>query len=169
MSRFVRTGLGQGVGRDGYRWGGAGYLLMNGDSGLASEMYWADDSASVRQSALRGFFAVDPSSVQGTSIRDEYLARRRQLPAMSSPSGWCSLETDDDGNYPSTQDHDDNASTPLRCAGDDPQREMSYDAFGYDAAFAVAHALHDLLEVQNRTEIVGSELLDTTALIFTPD
>ena len=36
-----------------------------------------------------------------------------------------------------------------------------FDAFGYDAVFAVAHALHDLIEVQNRTEIVGNELLDT--------
>jgi len=50
---------------------------------------------------------------------------------------------------------------PLRCAGDDPHRETRFDAFGYDAVLAVAHALHDLIEVQNRTEIVGSELLDT--------
>eukprot|EP00966_Prymnesium_polylepis_P248679 5749576-Prymnesium_polylepis.1 len=63
---------------------------------------------------------------------------------MQYPDGSCSQETDDDGNYLWMQDHDNNASTALRCAGDDPQRETSYDAFGYDAAYAVAHALHEL-------------------------
>ena len=43
------------------------------------------------------------------------------------------------------------------CAHD----RVDSDAFGYDAVFAVALALHDLVEVQNRTEIVGRELLDT--------
>ena len=108
---------------------------------------------------------------------DAYFARRQQLPGMpaihngprrgpqrpgSPANGNCSSEKDDeDVSYLWAQDHDHNASTPMRCAGDNPQREAHYDAFGYDAVFAIAHALHDLIEVQNRTEIVGSELLET--------
>ena len=43
----------------------------------------------------------------------------------------------------------------------------AYDSFGYDTVFAVAHALHELLEVQNRTAIVGSELLDVLTCSMT--
>ena len=45
------------------------------------------------------------------------------------------------------------------CAGT-LQSPSTYEAYAYDAIFAIAHALHDLIEVQNRTAIVGSELLD---------
>eukprot|EP00966_Prymnesium_polylepis_P030456 708109-Prymnesium_polylepis.1 len=44
------------------------------------------------------------------------------------------------------------------CAGDDLQQETAYDAFAYDAVFAVAHALHYLIEDQRKPTIVGSEL-----------
>eukprot|EP00966_Prymnesium_polylepis_P253731 5864046-Prymnesium_polylepis.1 len=105
---------------------------------------------------------MEPSNGQGTALHDAYLQRRRWLLPMVVDDGSCSLETDATGiTYLWAQDHDNNASTPLRCADDDPQRDSTYDAFGYDAAFAIAHALHDLIEVQNLTEVVGSELLDT--------
>ena len=72
------------------------------------------------------------------------------------------MKKDNDGfSYLWAQDQDHNASTPLACAGDTPTSDGNYDGYGYDAVFAVAHALHDLLEVQNRTAVVGSELLDT--------
>ena len=52
----------------------------------------------------------------------------------------CSSEMDDDGvTYLWQQDHDANTSTPMMCAGDSPLVEASYDAFGYDAVYAVAH------------------------------
>ena len=41
-------------------------------------------------------------------------------------------------------DHDGDATSAVRCAGDSAQTAASYDSFGYDAVFAVAHALHDL-------------------------
>jgi hypothetical protein len=84
------------------------------------------------------------------------MARRDQLPPVEV-DGVCSRETDDDGNNLWAQDHDDNDSTPLVCYLNDPM----FDPFSYDATFAIAHALHHLVEVQKRTEIVGSELLDT--------
>ena len=45
-------------------------------------------------------------------------------------------------------DHDGDPSTPLECAGSDNQVQDSYAPFVYDAVFAVAHALHDLIKVQ---------------------
>jgi hypothetical protein len=47
------------------------------------------------------------------------------------------------------------------CLGFDPEHDSTYDAFAYDAAYALAHALHDLIAVQNRTEVVPSELYET--------
>ena len=73
----------------------------------------------------------------------------------------CNLETDDDGMLLWAQDHDEDPSTPLACAGYDPLNDQVRDPFGYDAVFAVAHALHEMLEVQNRSAVVGSELLET--------
>ena len=83
---------------------------------------------------------------------------------LPDAQGACDLGTDSDAARPTylwAQDHDNNASTPLRCAGDDPQRESTFDVFGYDAAFAIAHALHDLIQVQAKVRIVGEELLQS--------
>jgi hypothetical protein len=84
-------------------------------------------------------------------------ARRQQLLSSTGDGVACSLDTDDDGNYLWVQDHDGDPSTPLTCAGHDG----TFDTFGYDAVISLAHALHDLVEVQKRDANVGSELLDT--------
>jgi hypothetical protein len=42
-----------------------------------------------------------------------------------------------------------------------------FDAFGYDAVFAIAHALHDLNQVQAKMWIVGDELLEHIVLTGT--
>eukprot|EP00966_Prymnesium_polylepis_P236367 5466182-Prymnesium_polylepis.1 len=52
-------------------------------------------------------------------------------------------------------------STPLACDMHDLSQDGEFDTYGYDAAFAVAHALHDVLHVQNRTSVVGSVLKET--------
>ena len=52
-----------------------------------------------------------------------------------------------------------NASTPLKCSGHNLLQDGPFDSFGYDAVYAIAQALHELVEVQNRSQIVGSELL----------
>eukprot|EP00966_Prymnesium_polylepis_P070592 1640430-Prymnesium_polylepis.1 len=103
-----------------------------------------------------------PSHPKGAAAHDAFIERRRQLPPMSNTDGWCSLELDDDEkSHLWVQDHDGNASTALKCTDDSPQREASYDAFGYDAVFAIAHALHHLIELEESGEIVGHELLET--------
>ncbi|KAL1508443.1 hypothetical protein AB1Y20_004546 [Prymnesium parvum] len=80
--------------------------------------------------------------------------------AIARNKGLSTL-TDDDGSYIWAQDHDANASTPLACAGVDPSAGvLAYEPYAYDATFALAYALHHLIEVQNRSEVVGSELID---------
>eukprot|EP00966_Prymnesium_polylepis_P214167 4959962-Prymnesium_polylepis.1 len=152
-SRFVNTAWRGGI-------GGEGYLWMCSYSGLIDLNVWEGDAASHEQ-AFRGSMVVDASTGQGTATHDSYIARRRQLPPMSFDDGSCNLETDSTGQtYLWARDDDGNSSTPLRCSGDSPEVEAMYDAFGYDAVLAVAHALHNLIEVQQRAEIVGRELLD---------
>ena len=60
----------------------------------------------------------------------------------------CDLSRDDDGaTYLWAHDHDGNSSTPLVCGGADNQLEDSYAPYAYDATYAIAHALHALIEV----------------------
>eukprot|EP00966_Prymnesium_polylepis_P106343 2463186-Prymnesium_polylepis.1 len=130
---------------------------MVSDPTLATDVLWEGYDDDFKLKALKGSFTTVPCRGQGP-LYDSFWQRWLQLPPIIGANGTCSLEKDDDNSaYLWAQDHDNNASTPLRCNSGDAH----FDAFGYDAVFAVAHALHDLLEVQNRTEVVGSELLDT--------
>jgi ABC-type branched-subunit amino acid transport system substrate-binding protein len=52
-------------------------------------------------------------------------------------------------------------SGSLMCGGSDHQYIEPYEAYAYDAVYAVAHALHTMIETEGKTTIVGSELLDT--------
>jgi hypothetical protein len=102
-----------------------------------------------------------PSSAESTLAFKEFAERRHRLPPLTNERG-CNLETDSEGlEFLWAQDHDDDQATPIACAGLSLDHVTSYDAFGYDAVFAIAHALHDLLYVQNRSQVVGSELLET--------
>eukprot|EP00966_Prymnesium_polylepis_P109119 2525141-Prymnesium_polylepis.1 len=91
-----------------------------------------------------------------------YFARRRQLPPTMGDGVSCNLQTDDEGQtFLYAQDHDNDPGTPIVCSGHHPILEGPADSSGYDAVMAVAHALHELIEVRQRTTIAGSELLDT--------
>eukprot|EP00966_Prymnesium_polylepis_P319750 7376179-Prymnesium_polylepis.1 len=154
-SRFLRTAFEVGVGGEGYLWLGADSLV---DSSVWEDPKLASDPV-LREQVLKGFFSVLPNDHrQGSASYQAYLARRQQLlPESTGDSVACSLDTDDDGNDLWVQDHDGDPSTPLACAGHDG----TLNTFGYDAVISLAHALHDLVEVQKRDRIVGSELLDT--------
>ncbi|KAL1527507.1 hypothetical protein AB1Y20_008897 [Prymnesium parvum] len=160
-ARVLRHALAAGV-------GGEGYLWLCGDT-LATLAMWEDDdqlaaSAALREAALRGTFAIAPLAGDASPRLAAFYSRAvaaRAAAAAGGSGGGCDLETDDDGNYLWAQDVDDNASTPLRCAGREPEAgNHTFDAFAYDAVFAVAHGVHELLYVQNRSEVVGGELLD---------
>eukprot|EP00966_Prymnesium_polylepis_P069389 1612844-Prymnesium_polylepis.1 len=118
--------------------------------------------ASLCQRVLRGLFVMNPlGQNENSPLYQAYVARRQHLPPTAGKDGLCHPphESDDDGTPLWVKDHDDNASTPLACANFDLSKDGHYDGFGYDAVFAVAHALHELIEVQQRPQIVGSELL----------
>ncbi|KAL1512389.1 hypothetical protein AB1Y20_005647 [Prymnesium parvum] len=157
-SRFLRTAYEEGI-------GGEGFLWLGGDT-LADSGLWSSDTVmsvdkEVRERVLKGFFALAPNGQpRGSAQYEAYLARRRRLSPHVGSGASCDLELDDDGTLLWAQDHDGNASTPLACAGFDPANDLSHDAFGYDAVFAVAYAVHDLIEVQNRSSVEGSEVLE---------
>eukprot|EP00966_Prymnesium_polylepis_P299471 6920428-Prymnesium_polylepis.1 len=159
-TRFMRGALEVGVGGEGFLWLGSDVFA---DSGV-----WTDDAALASDAALRerlltGFFSIIANGQPESSVHYRgYLERRSRLPTFGGEGDApCSMEMDDEGGLLWALDHDDNVSTPLACAARDVHKDGPFDSFGYDAVFAIAHALHDLIEVQGRTEVVGSELLDT--------
>eukprot|EP00966_Prymnesium_polylepis_P299073 6910435-Prymnesium_polylepis.1 len=152
-SSFMRAAFDIGIGGDGFLW-------LYDHSAVADAIYWMDVSSAQRERILKGCVAVEASGGRGGAEYEALTARRRQLPLMSL-DGVCSAERDVMGAPLWAQDHDDNESTVPVCAGDDPQVESQYDPFAYDAVFAFAYALHDLIEVRNRTNVEGSELLET--------
>ena len=159
---FAAEATQNGVGGDGFQWLVAFEdFLGDSSAGLGSQVSATLD-AGLALRVLKGVCSVQINNGRGTARHDAYLERRHRLPELSnSTSGWCSLERDHaDEAYLWAEDHDNNASTPVRCAGDTVGREAEFDPFGYDTVFALAYALHELIEVQNRTTIVGSELLD---------
>ncbi|KAL1522821.1 hypothetical protein AB1Y20_017790 [Prymnesium parvum] len=157
--RFLRTALSVGVGGPGYLWLGTDSLA---DAGLWEGDPYLATNATLRDEVLTGIFCLRPALLSHATDRySDYLLRRQKLPKNHGDVGSCNLETDDTGVYLWAQDHDDNQSTPLACSGFDLSRDGPYDAFAYDAVFAIAHAVHDLLTVQNVTKIVGIELLNT--------
>ena len=179
---FLRGAYELGLGGEGFLWfGGNGPtsydLFRNDDSDVTID---ADGTVSegatrgmgtnlvVREAVMRGYFGISPAVGRGTDVYSAYVARLAMLgdtagngaPTMGNPNG-CNLETDDDGRYIWAQDHDNDPSTDLACAGNDNLEDDNWAPFSYDATFALAHAIHTLLYVENRTSVVGSELLDT--------
>ena len=138
-SRFLRTAY------ENYGLGGEGYLWLGGDAFVSSGLWESDavlaSNLALRERVLRGFFSV-ASVVPTSASYQDYLARRQRLPSTTGDGTSCDLETDDDCNYLWAQDDDGNASTPLRCAGFTHEFDGQFDAYAYDAVFAVAHALH---------------------------
>ncbi|KAL1524680.1 hypothetical protein AB1Y20_019566 [Prymnesium parvum] len=156
-SYFLRTAFSMGLGGDGYLW-------LGPDSLATSELWESDyvlaSNSSLRDLVLRGFFALVPTQQESTTYQD-YLARRRKLPVFDANSTACVSTLDDDGALYFAGDNDNDEATPLRCAVLSSWEDNPYDTFAYDSVYAIAHSLHYLLSVQNRSEIVGSELLDT--------
>ncbi|KAL3921676.1 MAG: hypothetical protein SGPRY_004821, partial [Prymnesium sp.] len=157
-SRFLRTAFAEGIGGQGYLWiGGNG---VSGSDLWESDPILAADS-SLREMVLKGLFALQPGigGVYGDAYLS-YLARKRQIPStMPTQDGSCNQETDDDGNPLWAADHDNDPTTPLACAGESFQKDGTYDSFAYDAIMAVAHALHELIELQNKSVVEGPDLV----------
>ncbi|KAL3904217.1 MAG: hypothetical protein SGPRY_011371, partial [Prymnesium sp.] len=149
-AHFLRSAVVAGV-------GGKGFLYMLSDAAVREERYWSSNGT-LRRLSLRGSFTLVPDDGKGTARHTAFLARREESSRWTYANGSCSLEKDDDDSaYLWGQYREASVATDFECA---PENETGYHAFGYDAAFAVAYALHNLLEVQGR-DLVGSDLLDT--------
>jgi ABC-type branched-subunit amino acid transport system substrate-binding protein len=146
-----------------YGIGGPGFMWFGSDAVTQSDT-WLNNGVLVddalRLNVMKGFFGLTPSIGQGTALYEGYMERVRSSPATDGNGTLCNLATDDDGTLIWAHDHDGNASTPIECGSNDNQDEDSWAPFAYDAVYALAHALHNLIEVQGKTTIAGSELMD---------
>ena len=111
----MRSALELGVGGEGYLWFG-GNVFVDAGLWMSDEMLKSD--LSLRQRVLQGMLATMPNGrLRGSFRYQAYVARRQELPANKGNGSSCNLETDDDGTYLWAQDHDNNGSTSLWCAG----------------------------------------------------
>lgn len=172
------------------RIGGEGFLFFGSDAVATSDTWQKDNGAGglstdvgLRQQVLKGFFGITASYGQGTPAYERYRSRltaysARALPglAVSSvlrtattceassaavldgpPSVWGA--TDADGRPLWTQPIP--SSNQSVCIGaSDRFAENAYSPFAYDAVFAIAHALHTLIEGDGVEAIDGDALTD---------
>ena len=102
---------------------------------------------------LKGALMTVPFNGIGTPGHTEVLRRWQQQPSTVRQPGQCLNTTDDSIRQPSSifsVDHDSDAATPDECAGMNFASDQmdAYAPFAYDTVLAIAHALHDLLEVE---------------------
>ena len=145
--------------------GGDGYLWLE-TGNLANEDLWLNDpqlavDSELRLRLLKGMYSLDPWAEPAQY--DAFMARLRAMPPTTGSGGNCNLETDDDGGtYLWAEESDGNKSTPRVCAGSEVNQTVNpWSPYAYDAAYAIAHAVHELVEVQNKTQIVGAELMES--------
>ena len=151
-SRFIEHAYDAGIGGPGYLWLGSDAVSNHETMSMV-----ADDAR--RQRIFQGFVGLTPATLAGSAAYEAYERRRRALRStVGNGTGACDLEVDDDAQLMWAADHDGNASTPLECAGSDHQVDGTYAPYSYDATFALAHALHQLVEVRRRHAIDGREL-----------
>jgi len=141
-----------------------GYLWLGADAVTQPQTFDSVElapSATQRERIAQGFFGTTAAEPSGTRYHN-FLTRLRAMPSTSDATspGSCNLQLDDEGgSYVWAQDHDGNASTQLLCAGFNATSISEWAAYEYDAVYALAHAIHDLLEVQQKSAIVGAELI----------
>ena len=154
---FMRGAFEEGI-------GGPGYLWIGSDATVKSDTWLNNDvllDEELRLQVMKGFIGLAPSVGQGTAAYAGFEARTLAQPSTTGNGTSCNLATDDDGGaYIWAQDHDGDPATPLACGGNNNDYVGSYAPYAYDATYAIAHALHELIEVQGKSEVVGSELLD---------
>ncbi|KAL1525500.1 hypothetical protein AB1Y20_020356 [Prymnesium parvum] len=135
MGFFMRTALRAGVGGEGYVW-------LAGDGGASASLWLADATlaadARLRERTFRGLLSLVPDGRPQGAAYEAYLARRAALPSTEGGAGGCSPQTDDEGNLL--------WQAAGRCAGFSAAADGPYDAYGYDAVYALARAAHALVE-----------------------
>ena len=151
-SRFLDGALEEGI-------GGPGWMWLASDAVANANTFSRVADPARRERIFKGLFALSPSIGRGTPAYSSYLARLKALQPTLANGVQCDTEVDDDGELMWAFDHDDDASTPLECSGSDNQAEDTYAPFAYDAVFALAKALHVLIEEYRVSAILGDELM----------
>lgn len=151
-ARFIEAAYDAGI-------GGEGYLWLGSDAVTNSAVMESVTNRTRRDAIFNGYFGLVPSTGAGKDAYAAYVARMRALPSTEGNGTHCDAATDDDGNLLWAADHDGDAATPLACAGSANQVEDSYAPYTYDAVFAIAAALHKLIEVRNASAIDGDALM----------
>lgn len=144
------------------------------------------DDLELRNSVLGGFFGLTASYGQGSAAYAAYRARLAAhsavtlpaiLPALASTNGCCMAERNACGSLAATAEDADGRSLWTQLTGDigltdpqdpgnstvciglaDPLAENAYSPFAYDATYAIAHALHALVEGGGATSIDGDDV-----------
>ena len=141
---------------------GAGHLWFGSDSATTTELWQSNvhlaNDATLRREVLTGYFGLRPSSSANTSASASFAARLslRASTAGDANGTTCDPRTDDEGK-PLWLSPSDGTS----CDGTTAEEVAldGYAAYAYDALYAVAHALHHLIEVQRlRPTFNGSDL-----------
>ena len=134
--------------------GGPGFLWFGSDA-VTNDRTWA--AVPNVSAVFKGFFGLSPSA----GITSQFLSYRRRLQAFDvwpgNGTGQCNDEVDGDGRYIWQQDVDGDPSTPPECSSFDAAPD-TYSPFAYDAVFAIARALHKLIEIDGQDSILGSDL-----------
>ncbi|KAK3282620.1 hypothetical protein CYMTET_9652 [Cymbomonas tetramitiformis] len=156
------------------RVGGSGFVWLGSES-TADPATWEtmseDLTEAERNEIMRGYLGVLPYVNTSTPEYQGFAERWAAQPATVSASGECSDEVDASGapiwmRY----DVDDNLTSYDACIGSNFSRLEEVRAFAaaslYDAVYVVARALHQLLEVDGREEVVGAELREAMLAQF---
>eukprot|EP00736_Rhodelphis_marinus_P013100 Rmarinus@m.13950 len=119
--------------------------------------------------AMRGYFGLVPSNGYGTDAYDAFSERwvdQTCTGGDTCPLG-CSVETDGEGSTVWQWDHDFDEETEDVCTGFTFTSVFdTYVPYAYDATYAIAHALHRVIEVDGERFVTG-ELLREALLNVT--
>ena len=122
---------------------------------------------SVRNAVMQGFFGLQQTSGRGSTKFAEYQTRLNRLVSTlpgagagndigSGIGGPCDSMVDADGRPVWSQQV---SGVPVCIGVDDPSKFNTYAPFAYDATFAVAEALHQLIEVEGADATDGDALM----------
>eukprot|EP00736_Rhodelphis_marinus_P000467 Rmarinus@m.7904 len=158
-ANILETGYSMGIVGPGFQWIGC-------DATTQTSMFSLFSAEADVDAIMRGYLGLRPSS-SGGALYDSMVERWVQQPCTGGDScaSGCSNAQDDDGHYIWLHDHDEDPETADVCAGFTYTEELNtYTPYAYDATYALAYALHDLIEVEGKTQIIGAELKETLLL-----
>ena len=182
--RFLRGAYQSGV-------GGPGFLVFGSDAVTSPGTWLGDDengglaaNATLRNEVFRGFFGLTPSNGLGTARYAAYRQRlvtysQANLPKLAtavltgSDTASCDVaatlasspawnSTDADGRRIWIKPGSGGSNVCVAPAN--PLSDNTYSPYAYDAVYAVAHALHHLIEVKQYTSLPGGDTLMNTLL-----